>query len=81
MSDAPQVTHFADDVTLARLMRLERENAELRTVLGKLVHKLHECDPYIANAFMLNQIRGGKYTGPNYADELLAAEQALVKCA
>lgn len=49
--------------------------AALIEALTNLVNKLHECEPHINAACI--QTYGGHYTGPNYGEELKAAEEAL----
>lgn len=41
--DAPQVTHFADDATIARIAALERENDHLRQIIRD-VHSMRSID-------------------------------------
>lgn len=57
---------------------LRDERDLLREATTNLVSKLDECKDHINGAFMMAyHIRGGKYTGPNYREELKQAEAAL----
>lgn len=43
----------------------------------ELVKALRVCGPIIANAFVMEAMRGREYNGPSYAAELTALEAAL----
>lgn len=59
------------------LARLAGKLQDLRETLRDLVDALDACEPGIEAAFMMQQIHGGRYTGPTYSDELEAAKAAL----
>lgn len=63
---------------LARIQQLEKENRDLRVALHNLVFKLRECQPHIDGAFqMAFEVRGRKYTGPNYGAEFSSAKKIV----
>jgi hypothetical protein len=64
----------------ARALKAETASHEWVPVVKALVDKLDECRPHINRAFVMWQsIRGGSYTGPDFADELAAAKALLAR--
>jgi len=75
--DEPKALRQTTDEMEKRALVAEAELTRLREALSALVDKLDECKPYVDGAFTFQQLHGGRYTGPNYGDELLAARAAI----
>ncbi len=61
---------------------LEAQAAEialLRATGAALVSKLDECEPHIAAAFLMEQMHGGQYTGPQWDVALAEFRAALTE--
>lgn len=57
--------------------RQEYDGEALREAARALVAKLDECDPHIADAFLMREMKCGPYDGPNYSAELRDLRAAL----
>ena len=62
---------------LDRLASMAAEIERLREAGAKLIAKIDECAPHIANAFEMEHVRGRPYSGPHFGEELEAFRQAL----
>lgn len=72
--DLKDTTKVMADVAFARDRRIDA----LETALDDLVSKLDACEPFISSAFTNTYpLRGGKYTGPQYGEELKRARSLL----
>ncbi len=69
-----------DGIEYVRADLIEAQAAEiarLRATGAALVSKLDECEPHINNAFLIEQIRGRPYTGPQWGEDLKEFRAAL----
>ena len=70
--------NHSENVSNAELIvRAVNSHHALVAALRDFLAKWDEVEPYIKGAFVMQQIHGGRYTGPTIADELTAMRAAL----